>query len=131
METRVRHHEISEFLESYAAAFNRVDSAAIADMYHMPCLTVRGDGSIRVFHELAQVREFMGSVAKIYYDEGNRASSFNELAIVPIGNQCVLASLKWTLKDEDEAPIREWRQSYNLIQTKEKWKFLVSTFHRS
>ena len=60
--------EVSEFLESYADAFNQVDRARIAGMYHLPCLTVRGDGSVHEFHELDRIREFMGTVAKSYYD---------------------------------------------------------------
>ena len=123
--------DISELLEAYATAFNQVDSAAIADMYHLPCLTVRGDGTIHVFNEREQVHKFLGSVARAYYDEGNRDCMFGELTIVPIGGECVLATLKWTLRGDDQAPIRDWRQSYNLIRTEEGWKFLLSTFHRS
>ena len=131
METEVLEKEVSEFLESYADAFNRVDGAGIAEMYHLPCLTVRGDGSIHEFCDLGQVRGFMTSVAKTYYEEGNRACSFDDLSVVPIGGECVLATLKWTLRDEEGAPIREWWQSYNLIRTKDGWRFLLSTFHRS
>lgn len=122
--------EVSELLQFYADAFNRVDRDAIAETYHLPCLTVRGDGSIHEFHEVGQVRDFMGSVAKTYYDEGNRASSFDELTVVPIGGECALATLKWTLRDEGGIPIRGWHQSYNLIRTQAGWRFLLSTFHR-
>ena len=123
-------NEVARFLESYAAAFNRVDSAAIAKMYHVPCLTVRGDGSTHTFDDHDQVREFMESVAQTYYDEGNRASSFDELTVIPIGGECALATLKWTLRTEGGKPIREWRQSYNLIRKQQGLQFLVSTFHR-
>jgi hypothetical protein len=107
-----------------------VDSATIAEMYHIPCLTVRGDGSTHEFSQLSQVQDFMGSVAKTYFDEGNRACSFDELAVIPIGGECALATLKWTLRTDGGTPIQEWRQTYNLIRTQQGWKFLLSTFHR-
>ncbi len=122
--------EITEFLQRYGDAFNRVAADEIAAMYHLPSLTVRGDGSIHVFAEVEEVREFMGTIAKTYFDEGNRASTFDELSVLPVGGQSAVASLRWTLKRDDGTPIREWRQTYNLIRSKDSWKFLLSTFHR-
>jgi hypothetical protein len=122
--------EVSTFLQSYGDAFNRVDVDAIARMYHLPCMTIRGDGSIREFHEADEVREFMGVVAQTYYDEGNRVCSFDSLVVVPIGGECALATLRRILRDEDSALLRDWRQSYNLIRTQDGWNFLLSTFHR-
>ncbi|NJN51407.1 MAG: hypothetical protein HC809_06125 [Gammaproteobacteria bacterium] len=56
--------EITDFLERYRDAFNQVAADEIGEMYHLPSLTVRGDGSVHVFTEVARVRDFMGSVAK-------------------------------------------------------------------
>ena len=122
--------EISEFLERYGDAFNRVAADEIAEMYHLPSLTVRGDGSLQVFTDLGDVRDFMETVAMTYYDEGNRASSFDELSVLPAGGQSAVASLRWTLRRDDGTPIREWRQTYNLIRSKNSWQLLLSTFHR-
>lgn len=122
--------EITSFLERYGDAFNRVAADEIAQMYHLPSMTVRGDGSVHVFTEVANIRDFMGTVAKTYYDEGNRASSFDELSVLPVGEQSAVASLRWTLRRDDGTPIREWRQSYNLVRSKGSWQFLLSTFHR-
>lgn len=122
--------EITDFLERYGDAFNRVAADEIAEMYHLPSLTVRGDGSVHVFTAVADVRDFMGTVAKTYHDEGNRAGSFDELSVLPIGGQSAVASLRWTLRRDDGTPIREWRQTYNLVRSKGSWQFLLSTFHR-
>jgi hypothetical protein len=126
----VLEREIIDFLERYGDAFNRVAADEIAEMYYLPSLTVRGDGSVHVFTEVADVRDFMGSVAKVYYDEGNRASSFDELSVRPVGGQSAVASLRWMLRREDGTSIREWRQTYNLVRSKGSWKFILSTFHR-
>jgi hypothetical protein len=40
--------EVSAFFEKYAAAFASFDSKAIASFYHVPVITLRGDGSIHV-----------------------------------------------------------------------------------
>ncbi|MEZ5652858.1 MAG: nuclear transport factor 2 family protein [Burkholderiaceae bacterium] len=123
-------NDILNLLERYTVAFNAVDAATIAEMYHAPSMTVRADGSVHVFESTAQVRSFMESLARQYQSEGNEDGGFDELSVVAVGGQSAVASLRWTLRRSNGASVREWRQTYNLIRVDGAWKFLLTTVHR-
>ena len=120
--------DVRNFLESYNKAFASIDGARIAALYHSPCVTLRGDGSI---HSLTSndLAAFFQSVASTYHREGFRDGRFKVLQVVPIGGRSALVTVDWELLREDGSLIRGWRQSYNLVRTKTGWHILVSTFH--
>jgi hypothetical protein len=59
-----------------------------------------------------------------------RRSEAKDVAIVPIGSQCVLATVDWFMYREDRSLIRPWRQSYNMVRADTDWRILLSIFHR-
>lgn len=122
--------EVRSFLESYNKAFRSIDGARIAPLYHSPCVTLRGDGSIHCLTS-ADVGPFLQGVADTYYREGYRDARFNMLQVVPIGGRSALVTVDWELLRDDGSVIRGWRQSYNLVRMKDGWRILVSTFHLS
>ena len=120
--------EVRAFLESYREAFDSIDGARIAALYHSPCITLRGDGSI---HSLTarELTSFFQGVADTYHREGYRSSRFRIVELVPIGGRSALATADWELLRGDGSVIRGWRQSYNLVRVQAGWQILVSTFH--
>jgi hypothetical protein len=122
--------EVRSFLESYDEAFASIDGARIAALYHSPCVTLRGDGSIHCLtsNDLAA---FFQNVADTYYREGYRDGRFKILQVVPIGGRSALVTVDWELLRGDGSLIRGWRQSYNLVRVNAAWQILVSTFHVS
>ena len=128
MDARRLEDDVRNFLESYNKAFASIDGARIAALYHSPCVTLRGDGSI---HSLTSndLAAFFQNVANTYHREGFRDGRFKVLQVVPIGGRSALVTVDWELLREDGSLIRGWRQSYNLVRTKTGWQILVSTFH--
>jgi len=120
---------VRAFFEIYVRTFDAIDGKGIAALYHAPCVTVRGDGSIHCLQSQAALQAFFQRVADTYYQDGYRGSRFRDLEVVPIGARCALASLEWDLLREDGTVLRRWRQSYNLVRVGEAWRILVSTFH--
>jgi len=122
-------NDISKFFSDYTKPFETRDGSAIAAFYHVPCVSMRPDGSVHCFQSREEMRTFFQRVADQYHLEGHRASSFSDLDVKPIGSKSVLASLEWQMLKEDRSIIRTWRQSYNLIRPDGRWQIFVSTFH--
>jgi hypothetical protein len=118
------------FLDEYTAEFDTRDGLRISALYHAPCVTVRGDGSVHCFQSRDEIGCFFGRVADGYAKEGMHAGVYKNFNAVPIGGASVLATVDWEMLREDRTVIRQWRQSYNLIRTSEGWRILCSTIHR-
>jgi hypothetical protein len=122
---------VRNFLAAYIQAFDARDGNQIAILYHAPCVTVRGDGSIHCLQSRGEVQAFFQQVADTYYRDGYRSSRFMNLEVVAIGARSALASLEWEMLRGDGTVLRRWNQSYNLVRVEDGWKILVSTFHLS
>ena len=122
--------EVRGFFETYANTFASIDGAAIAKVYHAPCVTVRGDVSVLCLQTGEEVQAFFQKVADGYYREGFRGGPFANLNVLPIGTRSALATLDWEMLREDRTVIRRWRQSYNLLRVGTEWRILASTFHQ-
>jgi hypothetical protein len=122
--------EVRRFFETYANTFASIDGAAIAKLYHSPCVTVRGDGSVLCLQTRDEVQAFFQKVADGYSREGFHGGPFANLDVVAIGTRSALATLDWEMLREDKTLIRRWRQSYNLLRVGTEWRILASTFHQ-
>jgi hypothetical protein len=121
--------EVRAFLELYGREFDSADGARIAKLYHAPCVTMRGDGSIHCFQSSDELTRFFQGVADTYRKDGYRTGRFSNLEVVPIGGRSALVTVDWELLRADESVIRKWRQSYNLVRAGSGWQILASTFH--
>jgi hypothetical protein len=121
--------QISKFFEDYHRAFMGADGAAIAMFYHVPSVTLRGDGSTYCFQSREELTSFFRGVAEGYNREGNAGGGFCNLTVQPIGGRSALATMDWQLLRADGSLLRQWRQSYNLLRTDGRWQIFVATFH--
>jgi hypothetical protein len=121
--------QISKFFEDYNRTFQERDGAAIAMFYHVPSVTMRGDGSVHCFQSREELASFFRSVAEGYHREGNKGGGFRNLVVQPIGGRSTLATLDWQMMRADGSLLRQWRQSYNLLRTDGRWQIFVATFH--
>jgi hypothetical protein len=123
--------EIRTFVESYMDAFDAANGPEIVALYHIPYVTVRGDGSLHCFQDKEVAQGFFQKVADTYLQDDCRRSRYFDLEVTPIGARSALATLEWEQLPEDGSSIRRWRQSYNLLRDRAAWKVLTSTFHQS
>jgi len=121
--------EVRAFFEEYNNAFASIDGKRIAELYHMPTVTMRGDGSIHCLQSRQDLSQFFQGVADSYYKDGYRSGTIANFKIVPIGRRSALATMDWEMWRGDGSLIRMWRQSYNVVQVDDRWQILVSTFH--
>ena len=120
---------VRAFLDDYNEAFASFDGQRIAALYHLPTVTVRGDGSIHCLQSRVELASFFQGVADTYQKEGSVGSRFDDLQVSPSGGRSVLATLEWKMLRGDGSLIRKRRQSYNLVHVAAGWRILVSTFH--
>ena len=122
--------EIKKLFDDYARVWHEGDWLAVAMLYHVPSITMRGDGSIHSFQSREEVQEFLRRVGEGYNREGNLGTGRHYgLAALPIGARSVLATLTWQAVLQDGSILREWQQSYNLVRADGRWQILVATFH--
>jgi ketosteroid isomerase-like protein len=121
--------EARAFLDQYNSAFASIDGEQIAALYHEPCITLRGDGSIHCLQSRAELSRFFQGVAETYRRDGYRTGRFSNVEVVPIGGRSALVTLDWEMQRDDASVIRQWRQSYNLVRVESGWQILASPFH--
>lgn len=122
-------HEIDAFIAEYRDAFDSAVVDRISPLYHAPCITIRGDGSVHVLQSKGDIEDFFGKVTASCIQDGGKRGRFFDLEVVPIGSRSVLATVTWELLKADDSVLRSWRHSYNLLRTGDTWQILASTFH--
>ena len=98
-------------------------------MHNIPCVTMRGDGSIHAFTSHEEVRAFFQKLADTYYKDGCRGWKYENLEVVPLGARSMIATMDWEMRREDGSAMRRWRQSYNFVLAGGGLRILASTFH--
>ena len=129
MQTRDWQEAVKGFLKAYIEAFTANDGARIARLYHAPCITVRGDGSIHSFQSQSEIQAFFQKLADTSYREGCRGWKYENLEVSPLGGRSAVATMDWQMQREDGSTIRRWRQSYNFVEVDGQLRILASTFH--
>ncbi len=94
------------FVREYSAAFDASDGEQIAEFYNVPCLTVRGDGSIHVFGTRAEVVDFFQNVVDTYRREGMDSSKSENQVVELLGTACANFTCDWAMLRADESVLR-------------------------
>ena len=130
MSDQAHSNEVTKFLDDYVRYWYAGEWSAVAALYHVPSITVRGDGSVHCFQSLKELQDFFHGVGAAYDKEGELGPGrYHSLTTQPIGARSLLATLTWQMVRKDGSVVREWRQSYNLVRTDERWQILAATLH--
>ena len=122
--------EVTKLLDDYVRHWYAGEWSAVAALYYVPSITMRGDGSVHCFQSLKELREFFHGVGAGYDTEGDLGPGrYHSLTTQPIGARSLLATLTWQMVRKDGSVVREWRQSYNLVRTDGRWLILAATLH--
>ena len=107
----------------------KFDGDEIAKLYCAPTVTVRGDGSIHCLQSREEVARFFQGVLDTYRGQGFSGATMHDLVVISNRRSQRLGYHDLKMIRADGSPIREWRQSYNMVRIAEGWRILVSTFH--
>ena len=117
------------FIEAYANAFEARDASRVTDFYHIPCLSVRADGSVHTFSYVVDIKSFFAKVLDAYAQEGMAKFTVANVECDAMGNAAVCLVCSWSMRRSDDSVIREWRQSYIFQRSASDWKIIASVFH--
>ena len=123
--------EVADFFERFVRAFVSFTGKEVAQLYTVPTIAVRGDGSIECLLSRHQVETFFQTALDRYHADGCRRARFHELEVVPLGGRSAVGTVTWKLLSDDDRVVRTWRQSYNLLRVEDTWRVVASTFHAS
>lgn len=120
---------IADFFNRFDAAFASFDGTRVAELYHVPHVALRGDGSVACLTRRLAVAEFFQKALDHYRADGCRRCTHRDLKMVTLGETSVIAAVTWELLDGAGRVRRAWRQSYNLIDVAGTLQVLTSTEH--
>lgn len=122
------HHQ--DFINDYCDAFANGTSRDVANFYDVPCLTVRGDGSLHTLNSFDEISILFENVLKTYRSEGMASFSASSPLKNPLGSDCHELSCDWSMMRSDGSLIRQWRQTYIFRKAQDDWKIIAAIFHR-
>lgn len=117
------------FVREYSAAFDASDGEKIADVYNVPCLTVRGDGSLHIFGTRTEIVDFFQNVVDTYRKEGMNGFTCSNTHTEPLGAACANFTCDWEMMRDDQSVIRKWRQTYTFKHDPDRWRVIAAIFH--
>ena len=120
---------VREFFDAFVEAFRTFDGGVIASRYLPPYLAFHAPGSAQVFATGTDIAAYFQRILTDYHGRGCRSCRYEDLAVVPLGRDCVLATVTWELLAEDGAVVSAWRESYNLCLVDGGYRVFASTDH--
>jgi len=107
---------VEVFFESYRAAFERLDPAAIADHFAYPA-HVTSDGKEIGLIAVRSKREWAAQLERLlemYRAIGFRSARVHELKVTEMSPRLILANLRWELRDAADGLLYEFQAVYTL-----------------
>ena len=120
---------VDAFIRGYVASFETFDAQRVATFYHVPCISVRADGSVHCFESESETELFFATVLEAYSKEGMAEFAAIDLVLEQMGSAACRLECTWRMKREDNSLIRDWRQSDVFQHTAVNWKIVASVFH--
>jgi len=119
--------EIERFFQSYAAAYNAGDAAAVARHISAPSLLI--EKTTAVWSTDADVLSAMNRLLESYRAGGFVSSHFALEQVVEQGRNDAVVEVAWTLERRD-APPWQFRTGYNLHGADGIWRIVVCTAYQ-
>jgi hypothetical protein len=118
------------FFDEYTAAFDSAESERIAACYHVPCMTLRMDGTFHVFQNRREISDFFAGVVRAYRSEGMETYRLAAYEPRMLGTLAAAVTVQWEgLRAQDRTVVRDWWQTYNLRCAESRWLIVLNTNH--
>jgi uncharacterized membrane protein len=124
LETRAR-----AFFDAFVDAFASFNGQTIAERYLTPYLAFHSAASAQVFTTSAETAAYFQTIVDGYQAQGCRSCRYKDMAVVPLGEECAIATVTWDLLAHDLSVISAWRESYNLCLVEGRFMVFTSTDH--
>ena len=121
--------DVKIFFDNFVTDFTTFDGRIIASRYLAPYISVSSDGSLKSFSEQVDIEQYFQKVLDDYAQQGVMSCSYDDLESVLIGNNCMLATVTWSMISCDGEAVTAWRESYTLVKTAVGFKIFTSIDH--
>lgn len=118
-----------KFFDEFVEAFCTFDGTAIGELYLVPYLAFHTHRSADVFLSSADTAAYFQCMVNGYRAKGCRSCRYYGLGVIPLGQECALATVSWELLAEDLSILVAWRESYNLCLVEDRFHVFASTDH--
>ena len=118
--------DIMEFLEQYRSAFDRLDGAAVAELYCVPSAIV-SDHGLTTWQSREPIAENMVALCKLYRENGYNQAQFQPLHFISQGDDFAVVDVEWTIERKANVDPWRFRTTYNLRRGAEGWRVLLCT----
>ena len=122
--------DMIDFFKRYQCEFDQQNWASFAALFHEPAMSVRADGSVMVIPTHADGARLYEAVSSAWRAEGYARFETENFEVLALGQDSRLVSFDWLMLSNERELIRRWRQSYQVIRTKDDWQVFTSTFHK-
>jgi hypothetical protein len=104
------------------------DGARIAEFYHYPLASLRGDGTLASIGTREEAARLFQAAIDRFYGDGYRTWGYADFSSRPLGERAALATLTWIARNDDggKAAIR---QSYLVVRIDRDLKIVSSVIH--
>ena len=121
--------QASQFFDRYSKLFDQGHWSEFADLFHVPAMTVLGDGSVRMLASRDEAERFFQGVSEQWKSLGYHHFTIAEMVVLCLGSRSRLVTFRWRMHSSAGDVIRTWLQSYQLLNVQTDWRVLASTFH--
>ncbi|HWB50131.1 MAG TPA: hypothetical protein VG651_13555 [Stellaceae bacterium] len=115
--------------DCFARAFATFDSANVAELFAVPTVGLRKDGSIIALSNREDVVRYYQAALDSYNHAACRTARWLDLETHPMGAHAFLATVSWELLRDDGSVALRWRQSYCLNYQGDRPKIFASAMH--
>jgi hypothetical protein len=128
-------HEAQAFFEAYRDAFNRLDGAAVADLWHSASgiADAQGPGGharLTWWPEEAAMRANHVALCDVYRRADYGRADFVIEQHVPMGPAHAFVHLLWTLTRTDGSLLQRFHTGYQLMRTGQGLRVLLAVAHQ-
>jgi hypothetical protein len=119
----------AELFDRFASAFAAFDAAKVAELFAIPSVALRKDGSIAGLSTREDLLGYYKAALDTYKRMGCRTCRWAQLEMRPMGAQASLATVSWELLRADGSIALCWRQSYCLSNHQDGPRIFASAQH--
>jgi ketosteroid isomerase-like protein len=119
---------LTDFIASYAEAWNSRDLDRIVGAYATPCFVVKGGQVLRHRDEPAK-RRYFGELLAGNQREGPHTWSVSDLDPRPLGRDAAMVTVRWVCHRPDGSVLWEFLDSYLLAADEGHWHILGDVVH--
>jgi len=122
--------EVALFFNRFQEDFTSFDGTTIASRYIVPFMSVNSDGNVSVFIKQSEIEELYQHYLDEYLAQGINSCRYKDLEYIPLGRNCICATVTWEMLSPVKDVVTSWRESYNLINYDNELKIFSTIDHQ-